>query len=330
MPRPPADLLPGPEHLLVRRAADRLLGELREEAGGDLEVTEVRGADLRDDALPDLRTASLFATPRAYVVRDAQTLPKAAAKALQAELAGPPPEATIILLASGTGPIQGLAKRIKDLGGRIDTAPPREWEEEAWRRLVTDELRRHDRTATREAVAAILAHAGLNVNTIAEKVAQVAAAVPAGAKVTADQVDELVVGHGSRGSFAVADAMCDRDPATALKLLRGVLEAGDHPVMVLGALTFKLRSLIAVAAGLDPKQVGLRLSAGQAGRLKGVRRNFGPGELTRAMQHLAAADLEIKSGDLSAELAVERAVLAIATRDEVIPVPDPDREILRK
>lgn len=309
--RPPAYLFAGPQELLLRRAADRLLAELREE--GDLEVVELRASELGDEGLPDLRTASLFGTRRAVVVREAQELPAAASHALAEELAGTPPEATVVLLATSTGRIQKLARRIKELGGRVDLAPPRDWEEAKWAALVADELRLRGRSADKAAIAALLSHAGQDVAAIAEKAAQVAASAPAGT-ITAEQVEAVVVGHGSRGSFAVADAMCDRRPDEALALLRGVLESGDDPVMVLGALAYRLRSIVAVAGGIEPRSVGLNVSQGQARRLKGVRRNFGPGELTAAYRVLADADVALKSGDLPPQLVIERAVVAIATR----------------
>jgi DNA polymerase-3 subunit delta len=303
-------LLVGPSELLLRRAAADLVVEL--EAEGDTEVTDLRAGDLKESGLPDLRTGSLFGARRALILRDAQELPAEASAALLAELEGEPPDATVILLATGTQRIMKLAKRIKELGGRVDIAPPREWEERQWQLHVAEELRRHGRSADRDAIQALLDHAGLDVGAIAEKVAQVAATAPPGAIGTA-QVEAVVVGHGNRGSFAVADAMCARRPDEALTLLRGVLEGGDDPVMVLGALAYRLRSIVAVAGRIEPKSIGLGLSPGQARRLEGVRRNFGPGELTRAYRTLAAADLEIKSGDTPPQLVVERAVLDIAT-----------------
>ena len=307
----PVRLLVGPEELLLRRAADAVLDELR--GDGQLDLTDVRAAELKDEPLPDLRTGSLFGDPRAVMIRDAQELPSHISSALLAELEGAPPDATVILLASGTGKIQKLAAKVKALGGRTDIMPPKEWDTKAWSLLVVDEFRRHKRAADDAAVGAVLAHAGLDVATIAEKVAQVAAAAPAG-KISAEHVEALVVGHGSRGSFAVADAMCDRNPSQALELLSGVLESGDDPVMVLGALAYRLRSLVAVAGRLEPKAVGLNITPGQARRLQAVRRNFGPGELTSAYAELARADLEIKSGELPARFILERAVVAVATR----------------
>lgn len=310
MARPPLYLLTGPEELLLQRAADDLVTELRAE--GPVEVVDLRIPELGEDGLPDLRTGSLFGDRRVIVLREAAELPAALGAQLLAEVEQTPPDATVILLATGTGRMVKLAKRVTELGGRVDIAPPREWDARGWARLVGNEFARHDRAGDDGAVQAILSHAGLDVSGICEKVAQVTATAPAGS-ITAEHVDAVVVGHGSRGSFAVADAMCDRDPARALELLRGVLESGDDPVMVLGALAYRLRAVVAVAARLDGRQLGLRISGGQANRLRGVRRNFGPGELTAAYRTLAAADAEIKGGELPADLVIERAVVRIAT-----------------
>jgi DNA polymerase-3 subunit delta len=303
-------LLTGPEELLLRRAADALVAELQSE--GELEVDDLRAGELKEGRVPDLRTGSLFGARRLVIIREAQDLPSELSHALAAELDGSPPDAFVILLATGTQRIVKLAKRIAELGGRVDIAPPRDWEERKWQLHVAQELRRHGRSADDGAVAALLAHAGLDVSAIAEKVAQVAVTAPPG-RISAAQVDAVVVGHGSRGSFAVADAMCERRPGEALTLLRGAFEAGDDPVMVLGALTYRIRSLVARAGRIEPRAIGLGMSPAQFNRLEQVRRNFGPGELTAAYRSLAAADLEIKGGELPPALAVERAVLQIAT-----------------
>jgi DNA polymerase-3 subunit delta len=304
-------LFTGSEELLLRRAATRLVDELRAE--GPVEVVDVRATDLREQGLPDLRTGSLFGDRRVVLIRDAQELPADAATGLLAELDGPPPETVVVLLATGTGRIVKLARRIKAVGGRIDIAPPRDWEDRKWENLVREEFGQHTRRAAPEAVAAILGHAGLDVALIAEKVSQVVAAAGDGT-IGEDDVERAVVGHGSRGSFAVADAMCERQPAKALELLRGVLETGNDPIMVLGALVYRVRSILAVAGKVDAKQVGLRISGGQVRHLQAARRNFGPGELTSAMRTLADADVLLKSGDVPPELVVERAIVQVATR----------------
>ncbi|HEX6254325.1 MAG TPA: DNA polymerase III subunit delta [Euzebyales bacterium] len=307
---PPMYLFTGSEELLVRRAAARLIDQMRSDA--PVEVIDVRAGELREWGMPDLRTGSLFGDRRAVLIRDAQELPADMAASLVSELDGPPPEATVILMASGTGRIMKLARAIKAAGGRVDVSPPRDWEDRKWAQLVRDEFAQHERKATNDAVTALLGHAGLDVGQIAEKVSQVVAAADPGT-IGEAEVERAVVGHGSRGSFAVADAMCSREPARALELLRGVLEAGNDPIMVLGALVYRVRSILAVAGKVDPKRVGLRISGGQARHLRAARGNFGPGELTRAMRTLADADVLLKSGDVPPQLVIERAVVDVAT-----------------
>jgi DNA polymerase-3 subunit delta len=278
-----------------------------------LELTDLRASEIRERGLPDLRTASLFGAPRALLVREAQELPAGAAAVLVAELDRGGPDATVLLLASGVGRIQALAKRLAAQSARVDVDVPKEWDARRWAELVADEFRRAGRSADRGAVESILNHAGLDVAAIAEKVAQAVAAAPAG-RIGAATVEAVVVGHGNRGSFAVADAMCDREPAKALTLLRGALEAGDDPVLLLGALTYRLRTLVAVAGKVDAKTAGVNVSSGQLRRLHALRRNFGPGELGRAYRSLADADAEIKGGEVPPAFALERAVVAVATR----------------
>jgi len=177
---------------------------------------------------------------------------------------------------------------------------------------VVKEFDRHERRATPDAVEQVLDHAGFDVAAVAEKVAQVASTAAAGT-IGADAVADVVTGHGNQGAFAVADAMCARDPAQALTLLRGVLESGQDPIMVLGALAYRIRTVFAVAAGVDGADVGLRISPGQVNHLRRARQGFGPGELTRAFRTLADADRDLKGGTLPPQLVIERAVTDIAT-----------------
>lgn len=309
MARPPLYVIAGHE-LLVRRAAEQLVDELRAE--GDIEVTDVRAPELGDDGLPDLRTGSLFGARRVVLVREAGELPAATAKALLADVEAAAFDATVILLATSTARIQKVARAAKELGGRIDVAPPPDFATRGWKDLIAAEFARHGRTASREALDAIVDHAGHDVDAIAEKVAQVCAATPTGS-IAAEHVEHVVTGTGSQGSFAIADAMCERRPDEALALLRGALEAGDDPVMVLGALAYRVRAVVAVAGRIEPKAAGLSISPGQARHLERYRANFGPGELTLAYRTLAEADAALKGSDLPPALVIERAVVRIAT-----------------
>jgi len=126
MTHAPAYLFTGPEELLLHRAAQELIEELKAE--GPVEVTDTRAPDVAEDGVPDLQTASLFGDRRVVLIREAEALPAEVSAQLVAQLEHPAEGTTLVLLASGTGRIMKLAKRIKDLDGRTDIAPPREWE----------------------------------------------------------------------------------------------------------------------------------------------------------------------------------------------------------
>lgn len=319
-PSPPVYLVTGSEELLVHRTSEALVGELRAALGGQVEFTDVRVGELPEGTLPDLRTASLFGDPRIVRIREAEALPAAAAAELAALLDAPAAGTTVVVAAKGTGRIRKLATAVKKAGGRIDVTVPADWDARGWRRLVADELARHDRRAGEDALGALLEVAGHDVTTIVSKVAEVVRVCPTD-PLAATDVEAVLAGQGNRGAFAVADAMCARDPARAVALLRGALAAGEEPVMVLGALSYRIRSIVAAGGGLldagdaaeQRGRLGFSASAGQVKHLRRQRRAFGPGELTRAYATLAEADRALKGSDLPPGFVLEQAVAAIAT-----------------
>ncbi|MDQ4130329.1 MAG: hypothetical protein M3133_04965, partial [Actinomycetota bacterium] len=234
-PRAPVYLITGEDELLLQRALERLLTELRA-AEPQLEVALFDAADATE--LPELRTASLFGGVRCVVVRAAENLSGVLASQLAAYLDAPDLSSTLVLVARGTGRIRGIAQRAATVGQRMDVTTPKPWATREWEALAASELRRLGRGADPAAIRALLDHAGTDAATLASKCNQVAAATPEGARVTASDVERVVEGHGNRGSFAVADAVAERAPAQALVVLRGAIEAGEAPLAVLGAIVF--------------------------------------------------------------------------------------------
>jgi len=150
---------------------------------------------------------------------------------------------------------------------------------------------------------------------IASKVGSVCAAHPQVATLTGEHVDSAVEGHGRRSGFAIADAVAERDAAAALVAVRGSLEAGDAPLAVLGALTYRMRQLLQVRSGASPKEAGL--SPGQHRRLQGLAGAFHPGELAWCHDRLAQLDVDLKGSELPDALLLELAIIEVATPREV-------------
>ena len=303
-------LLTGDDDLLLQRATERLLSDLTS-ADAELSVDTYDASEL--DALPELRTQSLFGGRVCAVIRGVQAARGELKAELEDYLEAPDDEAVLVLVAQGTGKVQKIARLAKQHGEvtKVDTPP--DWKTNEWQAIVQGEFRRAGRTVSPDAVGAILDHAGLDPSVIAMRVSQVVAATEGG-QVGHDDVERVVEGHGRRSGFELADAVADRDAAQALTLLRGSLEAGEAPLALLGAITFRFRQLQQVRGGVDVKG-----SPTQVNRLKGIaRRNFSTGELAWCLDRIAQLDVDLKGNtDLPADLVLELGVIDLATAREV-------------
>jgi DNA polymerase-3 subunit delta len=117
--------------------------------------------------------------------------------------------------------------------------------------------------------------------------------------------------------YAFQDAVGERRLAVAMTALRRLLEQGDEPLMVFGALSSQIRRMLRArrSADVSAKAVGdaLGLPSWRAERLQRQCRSYREEELVEALGVLAATDVEMKGGDLPPEAALERAVVQIVT-----------------
>ena len=309
----PLLLVVGDDDLLLQRELERRLRDL---TGEDPELD----VDVRDvtelERLPELRTTSLFGGRSCLVLRGAENLAGGLKAEVEAYATAPAPEAVLVLVARGAGRIQKLTKLAKELGERVDVKRPADWDDRGWDRLVGEEFRRLGRKADATGIAAIRARAGNDPGAIASKVGSVCAAVgDRSVAVTDEHVDAVVSGHGKVSGFAVADAVAERDAAGALVALRGALEAGEAPLAVLGALSFRFRQLLRVRSGASPKEAGI--SASQHRRMQRLAAGFNPGELAWCHDRLAQLDVDLKGSELPDALVLEFAVVELATPHQV-------------
>ncbi|HUW72171.1 MAG TPA: DNA polymerase III subunit delta [Candidatus Humimicrobiaceae bacterium] len=106
--------------------------------------------------------------------------------------------------------------------------------------------------------------------------------------------------------FKTIDAMALRDKKQALGLLRKHLEKGDAPLYLLAMINFQLRNLLTIKSGakLSAHPYVVRKTIQQA-------RNFSLGELKKIYQKIFQADLDIKTGKIEPEAALDLLVAEI-------------------
>jgi DNA polymerase-3 subunit delta len=146
---------------------------------------------------------------------------------------------------------------------------------------------------------------------------QLATRLGKGAKVGVGEIRRAFPRYSDERVFALTDAVGERRLPVAMTALRRLLEQGDEPLMVLGALAGHVRRMLTARSHAEAGPAALAGALGlpqwRAEKLHRQVRSFREEDLGRAIELLAAADVQMKGGDLSPEIALERAVIRIVT-----------------
>lgn len=127
----------------------------------------------------------------------------------------------------------------------------------------------------------------------------------------AEAVEQLVARTPEENVFALVEQVAKRNIPAALQTFYDLLENNEEPIKILALLAGHFRLLAQVKwlaqAGYGQTQIAsalkvhpfrVKLALGQAAR-------FSEQELAKAIDELAAADYEVKSGAMDRRLAVE-------------------------
>ena len=301
----PVYLLSGEEFL-----ADEALERIRDETGAD-PLSEVHldgGADVAE-LMGALETPSLLGGVRLVVVRSAGDLRKEQVERLTRYIDEPSPGSVLVLIASAK---TKLDAQVKKAGAMVTLETPKGRKLVGWLRERAKEhaLKLDDRGAW-----TMLDAVGTELRDLDGALEQLQTRLGAGAAVGAVDVRKAFPRLADQRIFAFTDAVGDRKLPVAMASLRRLLEQGDEPLVVFGALSGQVRRMLRARRFADagPSAVGaaMALPGWRAERLTRQARAYREDELIRALSLLASTDVELKSGDSEPESALERAVVQI-------------------
>jgi len=310
-------LVSGPEQLLAQRAVDGVVATLRAH-DPDVDVVRLAAVDYEPGALGVHASPSLFGGWTAIVVEDFDEADDALVQDAHA-LALEPPEGVTLIVRHKSG---NRGKRVLDVlkkHGRVISAAALKSDRDKIA-FVQQEFREAGRKIEEPAATALVQAIGRDVAELASSCAQLIR--DTAGTVRAADVETYYGDKVETTGFKVADAALRGDTPEALRLLRHALAGGLDPVPIVAVLGMQLRQVGKVASagrvsaaslardlGMAPWQVDQARKAAQG--WDGVR-------LGRAIQAIAAADVEVKGGLRAGtavardpEYAVERAVLAV-------------------
>jgi DNA polymerase-3 subunit delta len=311
----PVSLLWGEDEFLLREAALELLG--------DLQPVEVDGGLWQGGETADLATPSLFGERRALLVSNARALPDEGVRELARYLEAPDPGAPLVLVAvvgdRAKAPA-ALVKLVKGVGTVTEVKIQRK-ELPGWllKRATAKGL-----DLAPDGAAALVDTLGEDPGALERALEQLATAF-SGERITREIVARQFRGLGEQHVWDLCDRAFSRDLPGAMRSLRTLLGAGEAGLMLLGAITSRLRDLIRVASlpeRLAPadaaRQAGLRFDW-QVRRYRQQAKRFSAEDLAGLHERIAWADRALKSGATD-DVVLPMLVAAIAGEPAALPV----------
>ena len=325
----PFTLLWGNAQILKERALAELVGAVLDPSEREYGLIRLDADEAGlDGIVGELQSGSLMAPQRLVVVHDITGLTNAQQKKLAKRLT-PQPGLTVVMIASkeasersyGKAPVAADLRRAIEAAGQIvQLSAPRERQLPGW---AVQEMEALGKAMQFDAAALLCENVAGDIDRLVREVEKLAAYVGERPDVTVADVEAVSVRFSQADIFTLMDAIGQKDAATALRLLDGVLEEGADMGEFLGFLGMLARQLrliwqarylhqCKVPAGATrnlPDEIASRLperhnfveaTSGNRGWLaeKFTRQAalFTDAQLARALDGLCQADLALKGG----------------------------------
>jgi len=292
--------------------ADEALDRVRAEAGTD-PLSELSFGPEAEPAevIEALTTSSLLGGRRLVILRGADSLKKAQADALLAYLEDPSPDSVLVVIAEGRTKLDQV---IRKMGGGIALEAPKGRRLAGWLRTRAKE---HSLKLDERAAWALIDSVGNELRDLETALEQLHTGMGPGATVGAQDVRRALPRQSDERIYVFTDAVGERKLPVAMTSLRRLLDQGDDPLMLFGALSAHVRRMLRIRRLADKSAAAVGEATGLPGwraeRLQRQARTYKEEELVSAVATLAETDVEMKGGDLPPEAALERAVLQIVS-----------------
>jgi DNA polymerase-3 subunit delta len=298
-PADPVYLLEGEEEFFhqeaIRGLAETVLGS--DAAAVDRHL--LQGDEIGLVELLDLAsTYPMGGGRRLVVVREADSLRAASMDPLTAYLEDPNPRTCLVFSAAAFDRRRSLYRALERRATRVDCAALDETRTAAW---VRDRLRGRGYGIGPDLAEAIAAGlAGASLARTAAEVDKLMAAIGAPRPVEAGDLAILADVPRMEDAFRLAAQIVRGETGAAVAGLRGLLEAGEEPVRLLGAIAWyarqALRAAVAGRRRLPPRELNT-LYGIDLGRMARLRSEIGaapPEDLEFLLRRCARADRELK------------------------------------
>lgn len=282
-------------------------------------LTRFAGKDVDLQSVTDeLRTVSMWGDRRLVLVEDADEFVTKYRAGLEKYAAAPAKKGVLVLDVKTWMKTTRLAKQVALTGLDVECtelkgAPLVRWLEETAHNP-------HQATIQRDAAALLVELIGDDLGLLDQELSKLASYVGKGGSITVDVVRTMVGGWRMETTWAMTDAVCNGDLATALKDLNDLLYHGEAPQKLIGGVHFVFRKL-AYATDLARKQ-SLDAALREAGVFHAAvapsasyLKRLGRHKAEQIIRRLLEADLGLKgAARLPDRIQIERLLIQLSGR----------------
>jgi DNA polymerase-3 subunit delta len=296
----PAYLVCGEDHAKIDAWRSRVRRRAEEENGpGGLEAFDAR-AETPDEVAASLSALTFGGGTRYVMVDGVETWKPAAVEPLERELASPPPDTVLVLVARGKPP-ERLSKAVAKAGGELreyEAPKPRELP-----RWTIDRAAEEGLTLDLEAARALVSVVGNNQQRLSREVERLALLAHPKTSLTAEHIQRFAAGETSGQGYDLADALVAGDLEQSLRLAERLVERGERPgrliYPILSGLRRSLRAAELIDAGVSEAQLAkeLRVPPWLAKRIGSQARRADRDALERALCAFAELEVAMRNGD---------------------------------
>jgi DNA polymerase-3 subunit delta len=293
----PVFVLAGEERFLKRLALARIRQSVLGETTDDFAVSTYEGesvplATVRDE----LETLPFLASRRLVVVQDADPFVTRYRDALERYVQQPSRTGVLILDVKSWKSNTRLAKLLPD-EATIQCESPAAQRLPSW--CVKWAKLTYEKQLEQPAAALLVELVGADMGVLDQELAKLSAYCGDRPQITQPDVDLLVAHSRVESAWQMLDAAGEGNAAHALTRLHHLLEQGDEPIAVLGAVSWQLRKLAQVARLMQD-----RVPLGQAMAAAGLP-PFKQRQVDQTLRHLGPRAFELYDWLLEADLALK-------------------------
>ena len=245
-------------------------------------------------------SALTFGTGTRYVLVDGVESWKAAGlEPLERELASPPPDTVLVLIARGKAPAR-LVKAVEATAGEHrEYAAPKPWELPRW---AAERAQEDGISLDKDAAKRLVELAGPSQQRIAREIEKLALTIHPETRIDAEHVELYASGAGGAQAYDMADAVVASDLEATMRLAERLTSAGEPPGRLVWPVIRRLREVHRAAELLDAG-VAERDAAGQIGtppwiakRTVTQAKKADRTALARALCTFADLEIDVRSG----------------------------------